>query len=549
MIDLSLRENQDASRIVQEAIDAGQDRQHSVVLPTGTYRFDRPVYLCPGGAGGLDLCGSGRGTTLYPGNQNQDLFVAMPQAHRYHWVADHVVPSPFPGRWAFRTHRTAGIRVSDGPFDRHKVDARFWSGVRKFSVEWDGVIHQGGGDVCGIIRTVPGGEIGAQSPWRIQVVSYAPGRIGFIYRLENGPPNVVRFDTGPLGVRRHVRLLVNLDAGTVVCEVDGAAVPRAEGVPPPPGSVFVENPGHSFWLGGSNGQDGGPPLGGAPDMTFNTFRLWDTDAPPPRTNYDPFQWVHQSLVYFTFADAERPRRGDPAVRYTGHATGFGFLTPWNGSGGDHWAKGLRVRDLNLQGSYFGSALSITSALNIEVHRIRTERFSTGVRVFGGPLPNYPLRMSDIESDYCTDTPLRIHRAAFVAVNGLSVRYPKRHVAHVIDSDMHLTDVFHAPGGGPNSVKDCLYLYRCSRVTVDRWCSNYEDGVGPGRSYFRIEGDSDTSDPTQLFRFRQIAAESLSPGKKYLDLINNHPGARLLLDDAFRLPDFDGLVSDFNAQGL
>jgi hypothetical protein len=522
LLDLTpLSSGVDAAALLQQALDAGP-----VELPAAVLTLSRPVYLPPD----AELTGAGRRSVLQTatGGHGHDALVAVPPAVRYHDPALHFAPNAVDSaRYAFRTLGGAGMRFGNTIADVGWPGSDHWAAVRQFAVEFVATRHGGSGGVCGIAWGGAGQF--RPAPWYVSQHPDHQTRLDFCLALADGSTIVRRFLVGaPDAVARKYRFAVDLDAGSVACEVDGVAVTDVQEI----GVLSFEdgladNPGAAMWVGGVSTHFAGdpPPELGCADVTFHTFRLWRT-ASPPASGYEPFGWYQGTAFVLPLATAGAPRTGDPAVAFTGEHNGFGYLVPLVDSG-DLWVKSVRVSDVALRGGRYGAAVAVASALDVAVDRVHVDGFAVALQVLGGPLPSYPVRVRDLTSVRPADTAVRL-QWTISRLDGVTAHYPARSVVRADNCGMTgIRDVFHAgENAGPdNTVTDVMRFDTCGVVNLDGILSNYEDGFGPRRSYVAFTGRSPEPSQPQILRITDFGrGQALRPGAKYLDMTGAGPTA-------------------------
>jgi hypothetical protein len=551
----------DAAPVLQAALDSGLP----VRLPERPLDKDgnpkpivirRPVYLTSRPDNKVELVGCGRASPVWA-SADTDGFVALPGGIRNYDPTSHFSPNPLgAGHYSYRTLGSSGIRFHNTIADRGPPGKKFWSGVRRFTVEMMMTRHPNskGGTICGMAWRMPGRYDPA--PWTVEDKQgdwdwreYVDLRLG----LTTGVV-VYRYRVGPPGTQNTYRFRVDLDAGLVVLELDGAPLVPSHvmGGGVQPGAVLVENPGSPMWVGCGDTQGGGgkaPPELGNADVTLDTFRVWETALPPPLGSYDPWSWAGGSLYFLTFEDSRKPRAGDPAVYFTGRMTGYAYLVPLSSSLPDGWAGPIKadnlcVRGSSYKGTGYGAGFSVQSSLDVTVTRPEFDGFNVGFQVMGGPLPSYPVRVSKISGRNQTDCLVRIQRATVRECSGLTARYPVRSVARFDQcGEVWLDDVVHAPDSN-HSVGDCLRFDGCGVVDVDRGMFDYEDGNqdgGPRNSYVRLTGWHDDL-LVQVVRIRNCWKTALRPGARYVDCLGLPEAAVVTLENAFGMRDGTYLYS-------
>lgn len=516
----------DGSAMLQSAIDVGGPVQ----IPEQRVTLLRPVYL-PSSA---DVRGNGAASELYA--PNGDALIAMPAGQRNYDPTPHFAGNSVDGnRWAFRSKAgsaRAGIRIHNGRVDTGwQLDD--WRGVRQFSVETVVTRNDQVGTIAGQAWRVGGADFRA-SPWRISQRGDWTGYTSFHLTTSDDVEHEYRFHGAVYVAASKLVFKVNLDAGTVLFEQDGLAISDVVIINGaiPAGATLHENRGAPLWLGGGNEQAGGscPPELSASDTTFHTFRVWRT-ATPPGSGYDPFGWYPNTVAVIPFANADKPRAGDPAIYYTGEFSSYGFVVPFSNVG---WVQSVRLDNMTFTGEQYGTGLQVISATDVQLTRLRFNKGRVGVQVMGGPLPCYPVRMRDITGDHQNDSVARVHRSIVREFENVTAKYPRRSVARFDQcGEVFIRDVFHAGenAGTGNTVTDCLRLDGCIRMRVEAWTSNYEDGYGPRYSYLCVTGTSPEPSQPQTLRVRDFGKQSLRAGAMYLDSAGA-PACDIQLFDSF-----------------
>lgn len=514
-LDLSpLSQGVDASTLLQAALDAGGP----VDVPPVTLTLEKPVYL----SGGCDL--TGRGATLYA--PNRDALVAMPAAQRNHDPAPHVTPNVIdPARWAFRSHGSAGLRFLNTSGDMGPELGDCWAGVRRFAVETRIVRHPSSGGVCGSAWwTGAGGGAGLYrpAPWFLYQHTDRPEHVDCRLAVAGKSDRVYRFRVGPYETDLSLVLRVDLDAGSVTLEVNGVVLSGADAqalAPVAPGDVLMDNPGAPLWLGCVSFRAGGicPPETGNADVTIHSFRIWKTATPP--TGFSPF--ANHSLAAFVATFEAPPVAGAPHIRYVGEggAWGWGYFVPTAAHSPGTWASGVRVRDLGFSGWKWGAGLTVISATDVDLAWLRIHKFAVGVQVLGGPLPNYPVRVTDLNASHQRDCAIRLQWCIARSLERLTLNYSGRSVVRADHCGyVSVRDLFHAGenAGAGNTVTDVLRFDGVHVVDVSGVLSNYEDGHGPRNSYVRITGQGPEA-VAHVYRVKGFARQSLRPGARYIDI--------------------------------
>lgn len=521
--------------VLQAAFDSGR----VVELPPCTLVTNKPLYL----SSGARVFGDGRQSAIRP--QTGDALVAIPESVRRRSPAENVVEGgPFgSATWSFRTNGSAGLYFHQTIADTGRGEWDHWAACRGFAVDVCLTRHSGDGAIAGLAWS-RGGSQYDPSPW---ILSQPPDteRLEHVeFRIACAETvHAYRFRLGPRGVAFDVRIRVDLDAGTVRCERDGLLLTGSDAVPLsdpiPPGATLAENRGAPLWVGGCTPSAGGacPPELGCHDCTIHAFRMWGTAVPGSATTANRFSWSSGTLFVLPFS--VRPVENDPSIPFTGEQTGYGRIVPLADSSphdrvvGDVRVAGVAL-DLTWPTPRFGAGLSLVSAQDVRLEKLKFLKGAVGVQVLSGPLPNYPVHMTGLRGDHQADCVVRLQRTIARDIAGLTAKYPARSVLRADACGVvGARDIFHAgENAGPSNTATDVFRYdSCGVVSLDGVLSNYEDGYGPRRSYVRATGAAADTGP-RIVRVRDFARQSLRPGAAYLDTAGLSAGAVIEVLDSF-----------------
>ena len=218
-----------------------------VSIPAGTIPLTQPLLVSPSEDKPVTITGVGRQSILQ--TSNGDGIVVLPQACRFADPTGYFPANALnPAKVAFRSNTTAGIRWHSTILDKGKAGWQWWKNCRTFTIEVHITRHVEAGGICGLAWATSTGDHVRPAPFYIQGRGDIPGIIGVRIGTVRDATCLHQFQIGLASETPFwLRLRVNLDTGSVICERDGIAVAAQSGTNTiQPGDTLAENPGGSI---------------------------------------------------------------------------------------------------------------------------------------------------------------------------------------------------------------------------------------------------------------------------------------------------------------